>query len=624
MVQKPGYISTLLLTLLCCSFGLFVVFQSIHAYTINTYRDLITDSAPNERSNHTVEFTTQVAIPPGGYIRFLLEDSAFTIPVSTTTFSLDNVELHVDPAGGGYVERTLADTASAVTDGVSITRGSSSPQVEFTLNSTTGVPAGGRVKILLGTHTQNASTTEDEGILNPSATGTFRFGIEAGGGGNDESVPGFVVILDNVSVGPIDTTETIPPVRFDGAPTGTLSGTTQNVEMSLETDEFAICRYATVPGVNYFSMTQEFETTFTTVHAVVVPVVASTTYSFYVRCIDDEGNNNIDDYIISFSILPEPVGNPGTEGEVEGEGTGTGDGAGNANPGDGDPQGTDDTSGGSVQGGGSGGGSGGGTGPSSGGSDGGGGFEGSGAPYQSGEGRVFINGYAFPRSTVTILVDGTRALDVTASTDGDFSATVEDIARGVYTFGVYATDRNGIRSSTFSTTFTVTGSRSSSLSNVNIMPSIEVEPDPVDPGEVVRFSGYAIPDATITIENQNDRTSASLKTFTTTSNGNGQWSFETDTTGFTTGTYKVRAKALQTGGVSTNFSEFTYYGVGEEAEGPRTTDLNRDGSVNLIDFSILLFWWNSDGGNSNPPADINADGRVSLTDFSIMIFNWTG
>ena len=99
---------------------------------------------------------------------------------------------------------------------------------------------------------------------------------------------------------------------------------------------------------------------------------------------------------------------------------------------------------------------------------------------------------------------------------------------------------------------------------------------------------------------------------------------DVDTTGFQMGTYKVRAKAKQTSGVSTGYSDFTYYGVGEQATLPQTSDLNQDGSVNLIDFSILLFWWNSDGGASNPPADINRDGRVSLTDFSIMIFNWTG
>ena len=49
-------------------------------------------------------------------------------------------------------------------------------------------------------------------------------------------------------------------------------------------------------------------------------------------------------------------------------------------------------------------------------------------------------------------------------------------------------------------------------------------------------------------------------------------------------------------------------------------DLNGDGRVNLIDFSILLHWW----GKDNALADLNKDGRVGLKDFSIMMYWWTG
>ncbi len=120
--------------------------------------------------------------------------------------------------------------------------------------------------------------------------------------------------------------------------------------------------------------------------------------------------------------------------------------------------------------------------------------------------------------------------------------------------------------------------------------------------------------------------SQSLKTFTTTSNGDGEWTLNIDTSLFSSGTYKIRAKAEQLDGlgIETNFSDYTFYGVGQDADVPLNADLNRDGSVNLTDFSILLFWWGGDGGDSDPPADINQDGSVSLTDFSIMLFQWTG
>lgn len=51
-------------------------------------------------------------------------------------------------------------------------------------------------------------------------------------------------------------------------------------------------------------------------------------------------------------------------------------------------------------------------------------------------------------------------------------------------------------------------------------------------------------------------------------------------------------------------------------------DINSDGKVNLIDFSIAAYWY----GKPSPPAnvDFNADGKVNLIDFSIMAFYWTG
>jgi hypothetical protein len=87
----------------------------------------------------------------------------------------------------------------------------------------------------------------------------------------------------------------------------------------------------------------------------------------------------------------------------------------------------------------------------------------------------------------------------------------------------------------------------------------------------------------------------------------------------------VRARSTQTDGNNSAFSGYTAYGVGSQVTGVAgSSDLNRDGSVNIVDFSILLFWWNTDGGASNPPADINQNGRVGIEDFSIMLFNWTG
>ncbi|MDA8596762.1 hypothetical protein N9L26_00290, partial [Candidatus Pacebacteria bacterium] len=495
---------------------------------------------------------------------------------------------------------------------------------------------GDRLQLRIGANTSNAltgatifstttgTTTEsvDVGIINASTTGAHRFDLDFSGTSNDTGATFLVFLTEEIGVGPVDTREEVPPERFNGRPAGNVGGTTLSIEMSLETNEFAICKYSTTPGVAYAAMTEVFDTTGLVVHAELLENLTNDTeYSFYVRCIDDEGNFNIDDYVINFKILAVPDGTPNTTGSTTGDGTGVGDGGGGQTGGsDGDASTVGNTSGGGGSGGGGGGGSGGGSG-----SSGGGGFESTDAPFRSGDARVIISGYAFPGSDITVLVDGQIAETGSADNDGDYSITIDGIARGVYTFGVYATDDDNVKSTTFSTSFSVQGARTSNLSNINIMPTIVVTPDPADVGVPITISGQAIPDATVTIENENDDISASKKSFTAQSNGDGLWSIELDSSGFRQGTYKVRAKAERSSdGVETNYSDYTFYGVGQEADVPINADLNRDGSVNLIDFSILLFWWGTAGGDSDPPADINRDGDVSLTDFSILLFNWTG
>ena len=55
---------------------------------------------------------------------------------------------------------------------------------------------------------------------------------------------------------------------------------------------------------------------------------------------------------------------------------------------------------------------------------------------------------------------------------------------------------------------------------------------------------------------------------------------------------------------------------------PLIGDFNSDCLVDLVDFSILIHWFN----RPNPPAhiDLSEDGKVDLVDFSIMAYYWTG
>ncbi len=97
-------------------------------------------------------------------------------------------------------------------------------------------------------------------------------------------------------------TDTQPPARSGGQPSGVLGSGTVQTTLSLMTDENATCRYATSAGVPYGSM-NTFSSTGGTTHTTLVSgLVDGGSYSYYVRCQDSTGNTNLDDFVITFSV----------------------------------------------------------------------------------------------------------------------------------------------------------------------------------------------------------------------------------------------------------------------------------------------------------------------------------
>jgi hypothetical protein len=54
----------------------------------------------------------------------------------------------------------------------------------------------------------------------------------------------------------------------------------------------------------------------------------------------------------------------------------------------------------------------------------------------------------------------------------------------------------------------------------------------------------------------------------------------------------------------------------------KSGDLNCDGKINSIDFSILLYYWKAKALFKNQYVDMNKDGKVDSVDFSILLFRW--
>lgn len=259
---------------------------------------------------------------------------------------------------------------------------------------------------------------------------------------------------------------------------------------------------------------------------------------------------------------------------------------------------------------------------------GGGGGGGGGGPRPSGgsqvelgETQINIVGRGYPNSRINIILDTENVGTVRTNNSGEFEF-LTGASPGTATLGVWAEDRQGTRSATFNTTFDVTQAAITNINNVLIPPTMTLSSQEVDPGDVVTVRGQAVPNATIEVHVE-----PSGQVYETTSEANGDWQLEIDTQEISIAEHTVRAKSVTgAGGLTTesSFSRSVQLFVGVDGQPTINADLNRDGRVDLIDFSILIFWWGTDGGDSDPPADINQDGVVNLADFSILLFNWTG
>lgn len=251
---------------------------------------------------------------------------------------------------------------------------------------------------------------------------------------------------------------------------------------------------------------------------------------------------------------------------------------------------------------------------------GGGGGGGGGSDRELGDTQVSISGFGYPQSTVNILLDGTTITTVRTNSDGEFSVT-EEVDPGTASFGFWSTDSSGTRSVTFNTTFDVTQGAVTNISGVLIPPTIQLSDNQIDPGDPVTVSGQAPPNRIVEIDIDDG-----ARTEEVTSESDGDWSYTLDTATLSVAEHLIKARHRTSGTLSSRstYSTVLQLFVGVDGRPSSNSDLNRDGSVNLTDFSILIFWWGSAGGNSNPPADINGNGNVGIEDFSIMLFNWTG
>ncbi len=259
--------------------------------------------------------------------------------------------------------------------------------------------------------------------------------------------------------------------------------------------------------------------------------------------------------------------------------------------------------------------------------DGGGGGGGGGTyvPPAPVEASVTFSGRAYPLSEVLILKDAQIVVTTIADQDANFLTTLSNLAFGNYTFSLYTEDINGRRSSPFTFSIYVSSGAQISIGNIFISPSIDIDKSQVKQGDNIVIFGQTTPESEVTIlVNSEVPHFASIS-----SDDDGIYLHNFNTAVLERGDHITKSKTHLDGEVS-NYSEVISFVVGDvnvfkevDDDGPcAKSDVNKDGRVNLVDFSIFAYWY----GKASPPAhvDLNDDNIINLVDFSIMAFCWTG
>lgn len=250
---------------------------------------------------------------------------------------------------------------------------------------------------------------------------------------------------------------------------------------------------------------------------------------------------------------------------------------------------------------------------------------GGGVAYLPPENRVNFCGRAYPGSTVYLLKDGALLATVQADPQANFDITARGFSRGNYNFGLYTKDKFG-RSSIIET-YPVFLSEGVEIRICGLFfaPTIDLNNHEIRRGEILTIFGQSAPslEVSVFVNSKNDLIRK------VTSDKEGAWLYNLDTALIEFGEHTARARARKENKYS-NFSEAISFVVGKVSKKREEVvcvkyDLNCDGRINLVDFSILAYWWKRPlTAEAKQRVDFNGDGKTSLVEFSILAYYWTG
>jgi len=240
--------------------------------------------------------------------------------------------------------------------------------------------------------------------------------------------------------------------------------------------------------------------------------------------------------------------------------------------------------------------------------------------------QLVINGVAYPLARVTLLKNGVVNQIVYADLEAKFNINLSGLEAGWFNLALIASDSDGNQSATLSLPVYVTYGAITTVNGLLLAPTLRLDRLRVLAAESVNVSGQTAPLATLRISVK----AATNNELTVQADQRGWYYYKVETRNWALGNYLFSAKSNYK---NLNSPESTAVSLmvttrDEVALPERPTacqiraDFNSDCKINLVDFSILAYWYK----RPNVPArlDLQKNGVIDLADFSIMAYYWTG
>ena len=251
---------------------------------------------------------------------------------------------------------------------------------------------------------------------------------------------------------------------------------------------------------------------------------------------------------------------------------------------------------------------------------------GSGGGITSPIATVVLSGTVFPGAKLTLLKDGIISTTLIANIDGTFQITINNLNFGNYQFSIYSEDPTGQVSASHVLNVSAFTSQPYIYSGIVIPPTLSASGLLVKIDDTYSVFGYSAPGSTVTLLGPSG---SGLGSSVADSSGLYRISL---TANLAPGIHSLRATANLNGRTSLPSKpiQVLFYSSSlppDQIPTPppqfaQCVDYNKDRRVNLIDFSILLFWF---GKNPVPKSvDCNNDLVIDIKDFSILMYFWTG